>query len=675
MKGAAVAGEPFDPDLAAEVAAIEEAQALPALDELLDSDLIRPAGSPRRFAFRHPIVRHAVYESAGAGWRLGAHGRAAAALHARGAAASTRAPHVERSARVGDEGAAAVLAAAGQELISRAPASAARWFEAALRLTPESAGSVERRLGLLAERAAALGLAGHLRDSRDALAEFLELSPAQPAELRLRAVVLAAILDELLGRQDAGRRLLLAELSRLPDEQGPDAADLEREVAFTCFFDADWAAMAEWAGRSLDADCQGMVRVGSLAALALADFGLGRPEPARRSVAEAGALLDRLTSAEITAHHPGIGSWLGWAEVCTERFDDAIRHLERSIEVSRSAGHRHLTVALLAVQGQALALRGRGSELQAVAEEATEAALLAASDLFLSWAMTLRCQAAMHAGDLNGAVGFGERALGAAAVAGSPQAGIARVQLASALLEIGEPERCRELLVGPAGEPDPPAFPLYETLCYELLVRAELALARADEARALAERAEETAKRLGIQLPLAQARRALAIVLLEDGEAQEASAHAVAAAQAAERAGADVEAARARVLAGRALAAAGDRTAAIAAAEEAHSQLVSSGALHYGDDAAELLRRLGRTVPRAAAPARGGPGLLGLTRRELEVMELVAAGRTNREIADALFLSVRTVDRHVSRIFDKLDVGSRAAATSAFERARSRASQ
>jgi DNA-binding NarL/FixJ family response regulator len=47
----------------------------------------------------------------------------------------------------------------------------------------------------------------------------------------------------------------------------------------------------------------------------------------------------------------------------------------------------------------------------------------------------------------------------------------------------------------------------------------------------------------------------------------------------------------------------------------------------------------------------------------------VATGKTNREIASQLYLSVRTVDRHVSRIFEKLGVGSRAAATSQFERA------
>ena len=52
-----------------------------------------------------------------------------------------------------------------------------------------------------------------------------------------------------------------------------------------------------------------------------------------------------------------------------------------------------------------------------------------------------------------------------------------------------------------------------------------------------------------------------------------------------------------------------------------------------------------------------------LTGRELEVLRLVAAGRTNKALAACLFLSERTVDRHVSNIFLKLNVSSRAAAT------------
>ena len=52
-----------------------------------------------------------------------------------------------------------------------------------------------------------------------------------------------------------------------------------------------------------------------------------------------------------------------------------------------------------------------------------------------------------------------------------------------------------------------------------------------------------------------------------------------------------------------------------------------------------------------------------MTRRELEVLRLVASGKTNGEIATDLFLSERTVDRHVSNVYGKLGVSSRAAAT------------
>jgi DNA-binding NarL/FixJ family response regulator len=52
----------------------------------------------------------------------------------------------------------------------------------------------------------------------------------------------------------------------------------------------------------------------------------------------------------------------------------------------------------------------------------------------------------------------------------------------------------------------------------------------------------------------------------------------------------------------------------------------------------------------------------GLSRRELEVLRLIVAGRSDREIAEALFISPRTVTTHVSNIFDKLELSSRAEA-------------
>src|SRR5215472_4441828 len=134
FEGAAVTGDPFEPELAAAAAATSETAGMHAVDELLRLDLIRTTDVPRRFRFRHPLVRRAVYEATAGGWRLGAHERCAEALAARGASAAARAHHVERSARQGDLAAVAVLREAGEAAARLAPESAARWFGGALRL-------------------------------------------------------------------------------------------------------------------------------------------------------------------------------------------------------------------------------------------------------------------------------------------------------------------------------------------------------------------------------------------------------------------------------------------------------------------------------------------------------------------------------------------------------------
>jgi DNA-binding CsgD family transcriptional regulator len=105
----------------------------------------------------------------------------------------------------------------------------------------------------------------------------------------------------------------------------------------------------------------------------------------------------------------------------------------------------------------------------------------------------------------------------------------------------------------------------------------------------------------------------------------------------------------------RALAGTGDE-------EALREALVTAERLGAKPDAARMvraLRQIGATsIPRGPRPTtQANPA--GLTARELEILPLLAQGQTNREIADALFLSPRTVGHHVSAILGKLEVPSR----------------
>jgi len=166
-----------------------------------------------------------------------------------------------------------------------------------------------------------------------------------------------------------------------------------------------------------------------------------------------------------------------------------------------------------------------------------------------------------------------------------------------------------------------------------------------------------------MRLPLTEATisEAEAELALAGGDARAAAARAGAGVALAEDAGAAVQAARLRALAGHALAQAGDRDAALAALKRAEAEAAACGAERLRAAAARDLRRLGVRVAGRQRRGGHGEGLAALSGREREIAEQVALGRTNREIAAALFVSDKTVEGHLRNVFAKLGVSGRAA--------------
>jgi ATP/maltotriose-dependent transcriptional regulator MalT len=673
LEGAAVAGDPFEPELAAAAAAITERAVMEALDELLKAGLLHTTDVPRRFRFRHPLVRRAVYEAAAPAWRLGAHERCAEALGARGAHASARAHHVERSAREGDSAAVAVLREAGEEAARLAPASAAHWFAEALRLQPANAPA-EERIELLFARARALTAVGRYDESRSTLLEALEIAPEDAHALRATLARACAGVETNLGLPDqAGERLTRA-LEELPDQASREAVALMLELMLNALWRTRHEEMHEAAERAVEA----ARRLGdlpmtaaALAELALADSLMGFADRADANHAEAAALVDSLSDEELAGHLEA-ATWLAGVELYLDRYAEGEVHANRALTVARATGQGELFLLLVATLGGLLRQRGKLAESAELLDGGIEAARLLGNSHALRWTLLGRSAAALRSGDTDLALATAQESVDLSQAAESSfHSSEGAADLAAALLEAGEAERAVEQLLESAGGEELALIAGSPRARYlEVLARGWLALGR----RAEAERAAATARAWAsaVQLPMAVAwaERASAAVELEGGDPARAAERALASAAAADEAGAPVESALSRLLAGRALAAAGDRARATAELRRAADDFGECGARRYSGETGRELRKLGHRIQQRTRP--GGPAgtaLESLTERELQLTMLVVDRKTNPEIASELFLSQKTVETHLRNIFRKVGVTSRVELARAVERA------
>jgi DNA-binding CsgD family transcriptional regulator len=235
-----------------------------------------------------------------------------------------------------------------------------------------------------------------------------------------------------------------------------------------------------------------------------------------------------------------------------------------------------------------------------------------------------------------------------------PEPGLAQLRLAQ-----GDVNGARGVIRRAVDEAHDPAIRL------RLLEPAvEIALAHGDvpAARAAADELTASADAAGAPLLRAMATRAEGAVLLAEGNPREALVRLRRSWIIWRELDAPYEAARARVLIGQACWALGDQATATIELDAARKLFGQLGARPDVGRLDELTREL-------AAPRDGGMGAVadsgagGLTAREVEVLRLIATGKSNRAIAGDLVISEKTVARHVSNIFTKLDVSSRSAAT------------
>jgi DNA-binding CsgD family transcriptional regulator len=636
LRAAATFGDGTDLSLAASLAQLDAKAALSAASALVRVDLL---SHENPLEFTHPVVRTAVLETMTAAERTDAHRRAAEVMLGAGGRADQAATHLMLTVPDGDEFVVATLRqAAAQAVAQGAPPAAASYLRRALAEPPprKERARVLYELGVAELQNGAADSARHLCEAVDELEDATsspEVVLAYSQAMEVTGQISPSTLD-LLRRTSVRMREVDVEMHWRIEGQMIIAAHFDPEL---------YPLIAEQVSTPPDDSVRGGSGAGVLLAACAS-------EETRRGASRARAVDYATRALQSTLHDPStrfLAVNFLYALTFAGEVEDAARGYEVAIRIAQAHGDvLSLTILYLfraLLRAQVGDLRGAEEDLRPIEHMAFQDT----AALQPYWTGYL-AEILLERGELAKAQRLVERPLAVAQQghflnffrvrglvafhSGSPEQALTDFRAAGDL--------ARSLRI------ENPAFAPWRSEAALALHR----LGRPDEARELAHEELELSQRWGAPRTIGISMRALGLVEgAQTGERLLREAVDVLA-----QSPARLEYARALVDLGAALRRGNSRS-------EARRLLRQGVELAHQCGATALVTLANEELAATGAHARTIllTGLDALTASERRVAHMAAEGSSNKEIAQALFVTVKTVEQHLGRVYRKLDISSR----------------